>query len=274
MLVDAREGVDLVVEHDCHGAATLLSGEDRPLAGTLVIHAHRHDLSLHVVELAAGLHHDVAVEGGLAVDGLEGDQIEVLSALVHCLHFPSEFEVVGQDGLGQRAVDDFVDAGGVGHVDDAGDCHRLVDGAQVEHLGEVGLLCGGGLCHGGAIGGGNGGAVGERRCALRFDGGGIGHGGLGSLEAGGGTLAQGEQRAADFALVIGFIEFEVGSALEQFAHALRLLDTREFEQNAARALEFLDVGSDHTEAVDTVAQHLVGIVDHRLDFLLEDALDL
>ena len=61
---------------------------------------------------------------------------------------------------------------------------------------------------------------------------------------------------------IGLPEFEVGASLKQFAHALRFLDTRHFHHdltNLAFAVQHLDIGLSHTEAVDTRAHHLVGV---------------
>ena len=54
-----------------------------------------------------------------------------------------------------------------------------------------------------------------------------------------------------------FIELEVGGSAEEFAHTLRLFDTRKFEKDLTIALHLLDVRRNNTEAVDTSAKHIV-----------------
>ena len=62
---------------------------------------------------------------------------------------------------------------------------------------------------------------------------------------------------ADFVQFVSCVEFKISSTLQQLLHTLGFLDTRKFEQDAAGALQLLNVGSNHTEAVNTGAQHLI-----------------
>ena len=80
----------------------------------------------------------------------------------------------------------------------------------------------------------------------------------------------------DFVGAVAFVEFEVGGALEEFAHALMLLNAGEFEKNlAVVVLKHLDVGGNHAVGVDTRTEHVGGgVVDAILDLGLEDGGDI
>ena len=63
--------------------------------------------------------------------------------------------------------------------------------------------------------------------------------------------------------------------MQQFAHAVGLLDTRHFNHDAAHlAFEALDVGLGYAELVDTGTDDVVGIVNGRLHFGAEHFLHL
>ncbi len=79
----------------------------------------------------------------------------------------------------------------------------------------------------------------------------------------------------DFLVVIGLPELQVGASLQQFAHALRLTDTRHLDHQAAfLSLELLDVGLYDAKLVDTVAHHVVRVVDGCGDFCAQCLLHL
>ena len=89
------------------------------------------------------------------------------------------------------------------------------------------------------------------------------------------TLVELAQRRGDFVAVVCLPEFKVGTTLEQFADTLRLTDTRHFDHDAAfLSFQFLDVGLYHTKLVDTVAHHVVRVVDGRLYLFSECLLHL
>ena len=91
------------------------------------------------------------------------------------------------------------------------------------------------------------------------------------------TGVEGSERTLDFIQGISFPEFEVGATLEELAHTFRFLDAGHFDHDLAHlsaTFEDLDVGLRHTEAVDTLAHHLIGVVDGGLDFFLQDGFHL
>ena len=78
----------------------------------------------------------------------------------------------------------------------------------------------------------------------------------------------------DFLSVVGLPEFEVGRALQQLTHTLRLADTRHFHHDTTvLTFEFLDVGLNDTELVDTGANHVERVVDGVLHFFAQHFLD-
>ena len=88
---------------------------------------------------------------------------------------------------------------------------------------------------------------------------------------------EGCEGTLDVLQIISFPEFEVGATLEELAHTLWLFDTGHFDHDLTHlsaTFEDLDVGLCHTEAVDTLAHHLIGVVDRRLDFFFEGGFHL
>ena len=88
---------------------------------------------------------------------------------------------------------------------------------------------------------------------------------------------EGCEGTLDVLQIISFPEFEVGATLEELAHTLGLFDTGHFDHDLTHlsaTFEDLDVGLCHTEAVDTLAHHLVGVVDRSLNFLFEGGFHL
>ena len=88
---------------------------------------------------------------------------------------------------------------------------------------------------------------------------------------------EGCEGTLDVTIFVGFPKLEVGATLEELAHTLRLFDTGHFDHDLAHlsaTFEDLDVGLCHTEAVDTLAHHLIGVVDRCLDFFFEGGFHL
>ena len=242
----------MVIEHDGDSLADVLTGDARPLASTLVVHAHRHHLTLQVVKLAAGAGHDIAVEHGLAVDGAQSNQVEDVGTVLSCclgLDGPSQLQVGRQRGASGGRVDDGVHSSGVasGHHTHNGAATTLLNQHLIaSEFGQCATLRSGGS--------------GLSLLSLgRVDSSGGRVGGLGLSLSNGLTsvLVQSVERTQQVRQRVGLIELQVSGTLQQLAHALGFLDTGQLEQDAAGALQLLDVGGNHTEAVDTVAQHLV-----------------
>ena len=275
LAIDVGERVNLVVENDGDSLTDVLTGDAAPLTGALIVHGHRHDLTLQVVKLAGSAGNDVTVQDGLAVNRAQCDELEHLVATLHLLglYGPSELQVGGEDRLSDRRVDDGIDSSGVtnGDITQNGRaglsaCQRLE--AHELSQGEFTLLGGGSLL--GSLGG----TVGS---SLDLGGsGGVGSGllGLSNRLVGLSLVAQLTQCANDVGQRVGLVEFQVSGTLQQLAHALGLFHARELKQDASSALQLLDIGLYHAKAVDTVAQHLVGVVHHSVDLVVEDALHL
>ena len=70
------------------------------------------------------------------------------------------------------------------------------------------------------------------------------------------TIAEASQIVSYFIKGIGAPELEVSTTLQKFAYTLRILDTRELDEDTALTLETLEVRSDDTEAVDTRTQDI------------------
>ena len=77
---------------------------------------------------------------------------------------------------------------------------------------------------------------------------------------GGQVLVGSFEEADSFGVVVGLPELELGSTLEEFADALRLLDTRQLNQDTLRSAQLLDGRLGNTELIDTLADNLVGAV--------------
>ena len=252
-------GIYLVVEHNGHLAVDVGTGEARPLACALVVHLHGHHLALQLLIFALSLGHHVAVHLCLALrSGLDGNQAEAVAQHLVGLHGPQQFQVGGQE-LAAIFLDDLVNGHGVFGSSHA--YHAVV--AAAVHLQQLAKF------HF-ALGGSRLGLGGHCRVGL---GGRVGLGSHGALAVVGG-LHHFVELARDLAPLVGLVELEVGGALQQLLHALGLLDARQLKQNAARALQLLDVGGHNAKLVDTGAQHLVAVVDHRVHLVGEVALDL
>lgn len=70
------------------------------------------------------------------------------------------------------------------------------------------------------------------------------------------TIAEASQVVSYFIKGIGAPELEVSTTLQKFAYTLRILDTRELDEDTTLTLETLEVRSDDTEAVDTRTQDI------------------
>ena len=73
---------------------------------------------------------------------------------------------------------------------------------------------------------------------------------------------------------ICFIKFQVGSSLQQLAHTLGFLNARHFKLYAACAFQFLDIGRNHAETVDTGCKHVARVAHHCLNLVLKNGLNL
>ena len=84
-----------------------------------------------------------------------------------------------------------------------------------------------------------------------------------------------DEEGNDFLCVVGLPELQVGAALQELTHTLGLLHTGHLHHDTTLlAFEGLDVGLYHAEAVDTGAEHVVGVVDGTLHLGAEHALHL
>ena len=188
-------------------------------------------------------------------------------AVLHVLGLngPSQLQVSGQDGLGGGRVDDLVDSSGIASANITNHGRSRIGACQCIKTGQLGQ--GGSvlvfLDWLGSLGG-----VGSGLCGR------VGGGCLGSSDIGLGLVTELTQRTNDVRQRVGQIELQVSGTLQQLAHALGLFHTRELKQDAASALQLLDIGLYHAKAVDTVAQYLVGVVDHAVDLIVEDVLHL
>ena len=67
--------------------------------------------------------------------------------------------------------------------------------------------------------------------------------------------------------IIGLPELQVSTTLQEFAHTLRLADTRHLHHDTTcLSLQFLDVGLHHAKLIDTGAYHVERVVYGRLHF--------
>ena len=193
---------------------------------------------------------------------------------------PEQSQVAGQHLLGQVAIDELVDSSGVAHVGIAYDAEGLArDGLKHGEQRVVAAQLGVGLVLGGV--GGSVATVAE----LQLGGSLLGRGLravsgsrvllLRAVVAIGQTLVQLDEIRRDLLVVVGLPELQVGATLQQLAHTLRLADTRHFDhQSAFLSLELLDVGLHDAKLVDTVADHVVGVVDGGGHFCAQGALHL
>ena len=261
--VDHRIGIYHAVEDDGNLLADIVAGHAGPDVGTFGIHAHRNGrlTVLSVLIDGAGIGHDTTVELGLSClgSGLDGyELVDVVSCetlgRVDGPHCPE----LGREDLGDlRHLEILVDLGGVycgskayagitglGRSQDSEERVGLPVGLQLL----AGLLAGKfgiekSVCDG----------LGCRRICCRLldchffltvceD---FGKFGIGLCEIDGDLLV-GESLP----------ELERCGSLEELSHTLRLLHTRELDEDASAVSEFLDRRLGHTETVDTVAEDI------------------
>ena len=58
--------------------------------------------------------------------------------------------------------------------------------------------------------------------------------------------------------------------MQQFSHTFGLFDTRQFYRDKTVFLQLLDIGSNHTEAVDTRAQYIIRVVYRTVQFVAQN----
>ena len=195
---------------------------------------------------------------------------------------PKELEVAGQDLLCEAAIDNLVDGGGVAHACISANAQALACGLQhgeqwVQFLCLLKLRVWSGLdVLLGVF------AILELElrllllCLLNLLlGSGLGCGyvvlGLGRVSgdllvgiAIGDTLVELLQIRKHLIGVVGLPELQVGRALQEFTHTLRLADTRHLDRDTALGtLHLLDVGLHHAKLVDTRAYHIERVVNGR-----------
>ena len=238
--VHGRIGIYQAVQDDSYLLADVVLGEAGPHGGTFGIHGHGHGRGtvaalLGTVEVHAGVGDHTAVQRSLTVTGvhLDGHQLIEVGALhkLRGLDGPQAAETGGKD-IGRHGQI-LVHGGGVytGGKAQAG----IVPTGRREHLEE-------GVGHGGAVA-----QVAKNLAHARI------HGievYLIALESG--------------------PEFEGGGTLEELAHTFGVLHARQFDENLAGRTHLLDVGLGNTEAVDTVAEHVEGIVNGALGLAADD----
>ena len=83
-----------------------------------------------------------------------------------------------------------------------------------------------------------------------------------------------DQVRLDLLIIISGPELEGSGTLEEFADTLRLLDTREFDEDTAAVAQFLDGRLGHAETVDTVTQDVEGVGDGTFGLTADDGDDL
>ena len=240
LVQDVRVGIHEAVEDDGDLLADVVLGEVGPGGSAFGVHRHGHVRSAAAavaaaVEFDAGVGHDTAVERGLAVTGgsLDGDELVDVRALdiLARLHGPETAEALREDILRHGEVP-------VHHhgIDTVGEADAGVVHAAGLQDGEERV--------------GDGGAVAEVREDLR-------DAGVDGIEV---HLVGGE----------GGPELEGGGTLQELADTLRILDARELDEDLAAVLDALDVRLGDAETVDTVAEHVEGVVDGALRFVADD----
>ena len=65
------------------------------------------------------------------------------------------------------------------------------------------------------------------------------------------------------------IEFQICRCLQKFFHTFMICNARKLQQDLAILLKFLNIGSDNTECVDTLTEHIGRARDAVLDLLLQ-----
>ncbi len=242
--VDGRIGVHETVEDDGNLLTDVVLGEVSPDGSAFSVHCHGYGRSaaaavLCAVEVDAGVGDYTAVKGSLAVTGvdLDGNQFVEVAALDEFggLYRPHSAETLGKDILCHCQV--AVYGNGIDTLceADAG----VVPAAGAQNPEE-------GICNCGGVA-----EVAENLAYACIDG-------------------------VEVYLVAleGGPEFEGCGALEELAHTLRILDTRKFDEDLAGVAYLLDVGLGDTEAVDTVTEHVEGVVDSALRLCADNLDDL
>ena len=274
LTVHDRVGIDGTVEDDGDLLADVLLGQAGPDVGAFGVHRHR-DGRAAVALVAVGdarVGHDTAVERSLAVTGgsLDGHElVDVVAGHVgRGLHGPHRTEFRREDLGDLRHREIAVDGRGVrgGREADQGGVVHL---GRLEHREERVLLLVG-VVFGVAV------LLGGKLLAhdVAFGGGSLFHGGLlvADEQLGEGVVGLNEVRV-DFGVVVGGPEFEGCGTLEQLPDALRLLDAREFDEDAARVADLLDRRLGHAETVDTVAENVEGVGNGAFGVLADDGED-
>src|SRR5699024_3068088 len=65
-------------------------------------------------------------------------------------------------------------------------------------------------------------------------------------------------------------KFEVSATLQQFPHTLGFFDTRQLDKNKTVLFQFLNIGSDHTETVDTSTQYVVRVIHRTIQLVAKN----
>ena len=290
-VLDVGGTVHHAVEYDGHGAFDVALRDGCPFAGAVGRHRHRNDGAVVLVILVLRRGDHFTGQGCLAVGATQC--IEFEQALFGA-RAPSEVEVGGQHLCGQFGVDGAVNRR---RVECRGIAHYTVFRvAGLNEEAEQGVCLEGSFaCLVGRCGSlfGFAGVVLLSECleGVGCRSLGVSHGfffravylccvGLRAFVAGSRLCqarVEGSEGTLDVTIFVGFPKLEVGATLEELAHTLRLFDTGHFDHDLAHlsaTFEDLDVGLCHTEAVDTLAHHLIGVVNRRLDFFFEGGFHL
>ena len=236
----------MVVEHDGNRLVEVLLSDASPLASALVVHCHRHYVTLHVIEVAACVGDYATIENRATLVGFESHEVKPAVLVVDCLNRPASLEVRRKNLGSLLRVEDCIDGSGI--------CYGNSTDNRTTHLTGTPQKLGKRTCShlsrsflgsSGSIGSQ---AVGRSSCSSS---------GVGIyLHLARSSVAQCHERLLKVGDSVCFVEFEVGSTLEQLAHTLRLFHARKLKKDAAGALKLLNVRRNHTETVDTGSKHV------------------
>ena len=236
----------MVVEHDGNRLVEVLLSDASPLASALVVHCHRHYVTLHVIEVAACVGDYATIENRATLVGFESHEVKPAVLVVDSLNRPASLEVRRKNLSSLLRVEDCIDGSGICYGNSTDNRATHLTGAPQE-LGErtCSNLSRSLLGGSGSVGSQ---AIGRSSC---------GSSGVGSyLHLARSSIAQCHERLLKVGDSVCFVEFKVGSTLEQLAHALRLFHTGKLKKNATGALKLLNVRRNHTETVDTGSKHV------------------
>ncbi len=215
----------------------VLAGDACPVACALTCHAHRNLVATQRVVVGRSVGNGLAVEGRTSAVGLECiESIAEIHLVAVGIDMDAGFYAPAQTQVG---------------VEDSTCSRTCQHGIDLSHRTGVGHIA-----YSSAIAGLL--EHGVERCHIKRG-------------VAGGCLSQTVERRSHLVGGESLVELEVGRTLQQVTHTRVVFHTGKLEQNlTVLALEHLDVGRNHAELVDTVAEHVgCGIVHTVLHLALE-----